>query len=189
MASSRNVVVFRTPKDDAPPYDPSLWEGGRDCFFLTRRTELQLLERRLQQSNDAVDQHAPKLEDVTKKSVTPAGPSKSMFSWEYIAEVFAQVILRRPPKPKVTGPTAAEVAALSFDELFLRFQSALQRGDVVESSCYAKELAKRKAQVARAPTTLEGGGDGAKSRSAAPLAPSQRYEHATSSAMHGFGRL
>lgn len=185
MASPR-PFIFRTPKDDAPPHDPSLWEGGRDCFFLTRRSELQLLERRLQQSNDVVDQHAPKLEDPLAKQPDAGATLSNIFSWQYIAEVFAQVILRRKPKAKSNEPSPAEVAALSFDELFLRFQSALQRGDVVGSSCYAKELARRKAQVSHASVAA----DTNHRPVVAPLAPSQRFEHAPSSASHnGFGRL
>ena len=168
------TVVIRTPKDDAPPYDPSLWEGGRDVFYLTRRAEMQRMERRLQHSDNTIDFLVPRSGDGNNGQVAAASQASQQQLSTHVQlssaprSIWGRLlawVLRGGGKPP--APPQLNLAALSFDELFVRFQCALQRGDVGESSNYARELARRKAKVTACTQDggvvaqqLPGGGDG-----------------------------
>lgn len=143
-SSQRTAVkVRRTPRDDAPPYDPTLWEG-QDVFYLTQRAALQREKKSLDAgkstleylSGEAAKKERSRIDEGIAAHTLPARPTQRW--WE-------RLLSRWLPPPPTVKPL--DLRELSLDELMFRFQAALQNGDVKLSSVFAQELARRKAQL------------------------------------------
>ncbi len=142
MATTFRTHSFRTPKDDAPPYDPSLWEGI-DCAFVTKLAHERALER---QRSDAA-----KLDFVTAPPpaiVTPPPQNQNHTQgvsvrnktlWDKLMNYFF------PHKEPVS--LAQAVRETTIDDLTMLLQAALSAGDVGLATTVSAELANRRVHL------------------------------------------
>ncbi|ORC87117.1 uncharacterized protein TM35_000242670 [Trypanosoma theileri] len=130
----------RTPKYDAPPYDPSVWEG-KDCAFISTLKDVyhdqQRMERQLRSEAIAQDLASRPL---FSPSHTQRGSRSSTLWGRLLAKLFPRYYARK------------EMADMSFaymnnDELVTRMHFALQTGDTELSALIARELARRRARI------------------------------------------
>ncbi|EKF38459.1 hypothetical protein MOQ_001335 [Trypanosoma cruzi marinkellei] len=128
----------RSPKLDAPPYDPSLWEG-KDCAFITTLKDVyhrqERMERQLRLETSAVGGTAIQLPAA---SHTQMVTSPSTWWGKLLGSLFPQYYARQALANLGLGH-------MSNDELVNRMHFALQAGDTDLSALIAKELARRRA--------------------------------------------
>ncbi|ESL10220.1 hypothetical protein TRSC58_02050 [Trypanosoma rangeli SC58] len=128
----------RSPKLDAPPYDPSLWEG-KDCAFITTLRDVyhrqERMERQLQMETSAFGEAAL---PVSAASHTQLTTRPSTWWGKLLDSLFPRYYARQALANLGLGQ-------LSNDELVNRMHFALQAGDTDISALIAKELARRRA--------------------------------------------
>ncbi|KAH9600357.1 hypothetical protein LSM04_006024 [Trypanosoma melophagium] len=130
----------RTPKYDAPPYDPSLWEG-KDCAFITTLKDVyhdqQRMERQLRSETIAHDLASRQLFAPSRTQRV----SRSSTLWgRLLATFFPRYYARREMADM-------SLAYMNNDELVNRMHFALQTGDTELSALIARELARRRARI------------------------------------------
>ncbi|KEG15341.1 hypothetical protein DQ04_00101080 [Trypanosoma grayi] len=142
MSRYMEETTERPPRHDAPPYDPSLWEG-KDCAFITTLRDVyheqQRTERQLRST-------APAEGEVTAGWPLPTTshtqlPSRPSTWWRnLLVKFFPRYSARQ------------RLSSLGFehmknDELVNRMHFALQAGDMELSALIAQELARRRVRL------------------------------------------
>ncbi|RNF27500.1 uncharacterized protein Tco025E_00236 [Trypanosoma conorhini] len=128
----------RSPKLDAPPYDPSLWEG-KDCAFITTLRDVyyrqERMERQLRMETSVVGGAAL---PVPAASHTQLATRPSSWWGKLLDSLFPRYYAQQALANLGFGQ-------MSNDELVNRMHFALQAGDTDISALIAKELARRRA--------------------------------------------
>ena len=147
---SLRTHALRTPQDDAPPYDPSLWEG-KDCAFVTRLARERAAKRQadaiLQESQSAAAASSGLfLSNVQTPPPAAFGVNhtqgvsiRNRTLWEKVYNYFF------PHKEPV--PLSQVVQKTSIDDLTMRLQAALSAGDVGLATIVSAELATRRVHL------------------------------------------
>ncbi|CBH17925.1 hypothetical protein, conserved [Trypanosoma brucei gambiense DAL972] len=146
MYRSVGEAVGRTPKQDAPPYDPSLWEG-KDCAFITVLKEAHERQQRQERHRDA--QHG----GVDEAGL--AAPYTSHIQLTYTpTSWWERLMLKLFPRYYALRVMAnSDISRLSNEELVMRMHLALQAGDGDFSALIAQELARRRVYLYREEVT------------------------------------
>lgn len=140
MFSTEGERTGRTPRLDAPPYDPSLWEG-RDCAFLTTLKDVFHEQQRRErhffaETLDGSVSSASLPTALYPRLVTRLSTCwRNLLAW-LLPSYYAQHVLATP-----------SLAHMSNDELVSRMHLALQAGDTDVSALIAKELARRRVRL------------------------------------------
>ncbi|CCW62330.1 unnamed protein product [Phytomonas sp. EM1] len=150
---------YRTAKDDAPPYDPSLWEG-RDCAYITylgRQLNDPVVRQRLaarasERGRQLASIASPHITtDTTPPLVRPPtllegakGYGGLLWRWAISSLVrFATSLV--PSGFRHPGiPSNVSLEELSSEELLTEMQMALASGHMERSTQIARELASRR---------------------------------------------
>ncbi|KAG8343669.1 hypothetical protein TRVL_05504 [Trypanosoma vivax] len=136
-----HAISQRTPRHDAPPYDPSLWEG-RDCAFITTLRDVyhrqQRAERQLRMSEQEVKEVLPLPVPAASHVQLLQRPTRW---WSRL------LALLFPRYYAQTEMTSYVLTTLSTDELVWRMHFALQAGDTNLSAVIAQELARRRVDL------------------------------------------
>lgn len=129
-------VTLRTPADDAPERDPTVWE--HDCSYLTQWAKDEA-DRRKRASKKGKEKDAKKrgIYDVISEHVLPATTNKNPSLFEQVSVLFWG-------KPK---NAQVQLAELSVDDLVERLHKSSHAGSSDEAGKVAKELARRKVDI------------------------------------------
>jgi hypothetical protein len=135
-------MAFRTPRDDAPPYDPSLWED-RDNAFITRLVLQRSADAAAALNNTNLSAAAtvppPAQPELAAVNHTLGASLPNRTYWDKLRNYFF------PHTEPV--PLATAVRQASIEDLTLRLQAALAAGDVGLAGTVSAELATRRVHL------------------------------------------
>lgn len=131
-------ILLRTPKDDSPPCEPTLWQN--DCAFVTTWEAATAKEARNAEAASRTakaKQAETKAREAVSEHVLPPGAEKPTLV-DQLLEFF------------IGPPTSAQkqLKNLATEDLAERMRRATQSGSSDEAAAIAGELARRKVDFA-----------------------------------------